>query len=130
MHVVVSGTGYRPVVVKAVLTVHLAHTVAEAFTGEFDEGRALHHALREAFLGFGPFDHYCVDMTLSDMFYLTFGNAPGPILDYRGVAARLSNPVAGLYLHTAEPVRPGRISPAKPRPHFIGGTEENPNERA
>lgn len=124
MHVVISGSGLRPVVVKAALTIHLAHTVAEAFTSEFEEGRALHHELRAAGARLGPFEHYCVDMTQEKMYALTFCSGKQATLSYMGVVARFANPWATLYLHAIDLVRPGHISPTKARPCFIDGNEK------
>lgn len=122
MNVIVTAFG-RPdaLIVRASLTVQIAHRVAEAFTEAREERYALHDLLVSEF-GDYTFRWYCIDMSHS-WFDITFSDEANPrTLEFQGTPAAIA--VAdrahfGLRLQLSELIKPGRLSPNEPHKYAI-----------
>lgn len=119
--VVTSNTTGRSLVIKASLSIHLACTVADAFTDARDKDLPLHQLLTELF-GVESYRWYCVDQS-SPVYSLTFSHDANPhVLNYQGAPALIAEPFRSgfvLSLFEADLVRPGRLNPMQRRPHAI-----------
>lgn len=104
--------------IKASLSMSLAHTVAEAFTEKFDIEAPLHDLLVRAF-GTTKYRWYAADMA-STVWKLTFSNlANPPLLSFNKFPAQIVNPDLTLLLQEVDLVRPGRLNPTARHPHYI-----------
>lgn len=108
-------------IVRASLTVHLAHRVAEAFTKSREQEYPLHDLLVAAFDD-REFLWYCLDMSDNHV-DVTFSNHPNPrVLSFQGSPAVIANAdreFFSLRLQHAELIKPGRLNPNAPHPHAI-----------
>lgn len=103
---------------KAALSLGVAHLVAEAFTEKFDKDSPIHDLLTHTF-GRSCYRWYAADMS-STIMSLTFSNLPNPpVLVYNKVPAQIVNPEWVIWLQEVDLVRPGRLNPQARHPHFI-----------
>lgn len=120
--VVTSNLNGRSLSIKAVLSVHLAHVVAEAFTSSFDPDYPLHVLLRDLTVHNAAYRRYCIDQS-SLIYTVTFSNHTEPrILTFQGAPALIApsdQETLKIYLEQTDLVRPGRLNPNRTHPHAI-----------
>lgn len=119
--VVTSAGRFNALVVRASLTVHIAHRVAEAFTKSREDEYPLHDLLIDTF-GDHCYRWYCLDMSDNHV-DITFSDAANPrVLHFQGAPAAISNAdrvYFALRLQHSELIKPGRLNPHAPHPHVI-----------
>ena len=105
-------------VLKASLSLSIAHLVAEAFTDKYDTESPIHELLVRTF-GKQRFRWYAADMSAA-ILSLTFSSLPNPpVLVYNKLPAQIVNPEWVVWLQEVDLVRPGRLNPRAQHPHFI-----------
>lgn len=123
MNVVVTSAEVRGVlVIRATAGIHLSHRVAEAFTPYRELSLPIHEVLVSTFGDFS-FKWYCIDMSSSDVSFITFSNAANPSLfhyqDQPAAIAPVDRAPFSLMLRASELIKPGRLSPNAQHPAFI-----------
>lgn len=120
--VISSNVTNKSLVVKALLSIHLAQLVADAFTNEREAENEVQSAVVKLFGDEKRYRWYCIDQ--SDTIYtITFSGMLSPrLLMYQGIAAAIAPADAAalkIFMTESETVRPGRLIPTKPHHHHI-----------
>jgi len=121
-NVIVTAAGrFEALIVRASLTVHIAHRVAEAFTKSKEESYPLHDLLVSTFGGHS-FRWYCLDMSANHV-DITFSNQTNPrVLHFQGSPAVIANAdreFFSLRIQHSDLIKPGRLNPQAPHPHVM-----------
>ncbi len=127
--VVTALTDPGVLIVRASLTVHVLHRIAEAFTSEYTKMYALHELLRLQFSE-RTYRWYSLDMSVEGFCRIMFSNAANPrTLDYQGLPVSIvsaDREPFELRVRTSDLVKPGRLTTNTPHPNFINLLNSEP----
>ena len=116
----------KGLVIKAVLSIHLAQLIGDAFTEEYNDENPVHKALSDLYGGLTePQRWYCIDQA-DTTYAITYSDAANPkLMLYQGAPAAIATPDASafrLFLTECDTVRPGRLNPTAIHKHHIRTT--------